>query len=602
MSYVLADEIVYPRATEAARNPASAPPVDSGDTLVPQNLYSIDPNAAVRGGLPDAGIAPSKGEKFKEMVRQVFEASPVGIPGFAEGAIPRYFGQVIAEDFARRTGSLKLSPDEANRRFPGLPKPFTEPVYPEVAELIHKENRRKQYNQAWIDRGPEMLGGYDRLAAGLAGGLDPLNVLMGGAIGGVMKSAGLAESLATVYGSNLIGNVAGQVPNYLQSQLERQQTNLGEELKGAAIGAVGGTAFHYAVVKPAIAFFERTSAKLKAKGVSDAIAQHESGATVDVSHVVESQAAREAGLTQPRVVGGVRIPDQVHTFAPLEHPSERLMFAAADPETGASSSMGSPFGEGVALTDKEAQARNAAGTPESHMDGEVKSVQVRPDAKIINLDEPLPDYLLAQAAAELRKAGLEGQISSKELAAAPGKEVLRLLADLPRDVEADAPSATKVMQARAEANGIDGYRWTEMGADGAPSNNRALIFDHTKAEVVGSQVADKAKVPQMTPEQSKAAAEQAIAPERQRLVSDDATAQVMEAAKRIETEEKSTERFRQEEMQARAAIERRLKEAPGPAAEEARKALEAIQRDHLVDRQMAEGFDVVSDCLGGNLL
>lgn len=521
------------------------------------------------------------------MFRQVLEAGPFGVVGFAEGSIPRMVGDAMTTAMEASSGAAKISPEEANRRYPGLPVPFKEPVYPEQAALISAENDRKKRNQAWIDRGPQ-TGWGTNLLVGLGGGIDPGNILAGIGVGAGFKVAGIAENLLSVYGQNLLGNALGQVPGYIQSGRERQVQDLGSEIFNAATGAVLGTGLHFAI-KSGLEFFERTPKSVKERALKAALIQHENGKKIDVSPAVGAHLGREGGAVAPGAI-------DPYKFRELGHPSENQFFQPLDADTGANPTMGQGWGDGAYYTDSPAVARNTSGTPESAMDGHVNKVEIPKAAFFADLDAPLPEPLLKKLISVLSKAGVKDVPTLEQLADVPGKSALDLLRGI--DGPEGGKTPLEAFNSEVKKDGYDGYRYTADGLNGQP-NNRVMMFDPERAKVVETLQADKSKVPAMSAEQAKAASEASDGPGQTRLIGDDAAAKVGEAIKTLETAQESQARFKMEETEARARLEKAVAESPDS---DLREKIDQVDRQYEADKREADAARALAECLSGRLL
>ena len=84
------------------------------------------------------GIKINRWDQFVESLRGASRESPVGfgLLDDSEGYLLRWKVQHDLEQELEEARAEKISAEEANSRWPGLPKPFSEPIYPRLAQLI----------------------------------------------------------------------------------------------------------------------------------------------------------------------------------------------------------------------------------------------------------------------------------------------------------------------------------------------------------------------------------------------------------------------------------------------------------------------------------
>lgn len=298
--------------------------------------------------------APSTWDVFTHRLELAAMDSGFGIPGVAKGPLVREIEQSMIggqpSAFALAKGGVdewydgakktKISPDEANQQYPGLEKPFTEPVYQETADLISRTQKKRQELQDWIAGAPELGMGLDAAIGGMAGALGGLpgglpGVVMGGVMGagfgaafggegvaagaanpislGLGAAAGLASTPSkTLYGlinrfmQNLAVN-AGTIAADIPQLNKEKEVSLKDEATGAVVSALGGTAAHGAL---------EFGLSRMARRVQTAIAQHESGANVDMSVVPQDDSAPMAASDAKAATDRVLSPENRRTYEP----------------------------------------------------------------------------------------------------------------------------------------------------------------------------------------------------------------------------------------------------------------------------------------------
>lgn len=584
-------------------------PLPTGPGGVPLVNPQTDINAESVGQL-GAGIRPSSWQKFWSQAELNLLDAPFGLTN--EGAIPRAIQQSIAGADAGASGSLKISAEEANRLHPGLPEPFNEPVYPEVAKLVSDANDRRQRLQSWVNRGPE-TGTLFGLAAGLPVGLDPLNLALASALGGASSALGLVKNIRTlrglglVFGENLAANILGEVPSHLQRPRENQPNPpILESGIGAVVGAVMGTGIHAGLeltfTRAEMSAKETPKPVLK-QNLETAAKLHESGAKIDMTPAVVVQTARELGHVAP----GIENP---YIFQKLTHPSDVHYYVPIDPETG-HFTINETEGGAIAGVDNRAVANNIAGIPESDGNGRVIRAELSKDAN------------LADGAASIRSLFPEGITRNealdkiKNIIGADERRWSNYADDLKKlwkgqasigdlfDYFKNAPLSRitpfndiplNEFKALIDGLGYDGLRY--FGTNGAEAiDNRVLVFNHDKLTPVEVTAADKAAVPQMTEAEAVALSESAHAPENQRFHDPELKKQV-ETPPPLPKEmdiPQLDDAIVQAEQNALADLKERAKESP-----ELAKEITLIYESHAIEQYGIEAVKNFAKCLSGN--
>jgi hypothetical protein len=586
------------------------------------------PNVAPRGGVlstnlgeSDAGIQPNTSEKLGAAFKQLSETSPVGIPftdAEAPGSWVRHFAEKGIEQDLAASGQQKISPEEANRRYPGLPNPFIEAVYPEIADLRFSEAQRRKHLQDWIDRGPNTgfaeralgaaaggitglvaggpIGGAVGVGLGAVGGLgtfsalDPANALAMVATGGLSKFLKIPANFYTSLGENMVANLATELPSYYQRRAELQDVSLKETLANAGAGAVLGVGLH-AAIGAAAERFKLLPESVREKILRQGIAQHEEGQKVDLTGTVAAQAVRESGAIEP---GSGQ---SSYVYRQLAHPSEAAHYRVYGAENDLPVALGPDFGvPGIHAVDNAVVANNIAAPTESQFEGKIQAVHVDPEAKVINLEEPLPKPLVAKAFEELKKAGMEeSQISKDQLSSMTGKEVVTLLGSLEKP--ADAPSAMQALTEEAKSQGFDGYRYAQTQA-GQPVDNRLFMFNEGKATPGETMTANSQVTPNTAIEERALREKQAQEPTSQADYSPDTEKLVQEqTARRPVTPEEIDPIIQAQRQQADATMKALVEEDPS-----IQDVIQENRRLDANDKQEAQALSDLINCASKDIV
>lgn len=460
------------------------------------------------------GIQPDKWQKFwTDVAAKAIDAPTL----LGQGAGVRYLEQNQLNANLQAAGRTRLTPEQANQSFPGLPKPFSEPVYPEVAKLIWDLNEKRKHLDTWKSRGPEL--GYDLplvgntaefAASAITLGLDPLNIVVGGLLGAGTRALGLAgvsrgvtaRGLTQVYAENFAGNVIGDLPRALQARREQQQdVTLEEIVRGAAAGAVVGTGIHVLLARATRESARSVETKAPeeiVQNTKNVINQMEHGAAVDVRMMTEVNIAREAGLARPGV-------QDLYSYRELSHPSEVHYYTTGDNQGGL-------YG-----VDNPQHASNRAASPESAAKGEVIQFSVDPSAQFVSGDASL-NSLFGESVTPKEVLG--------KIKTALGDELFAQHESIfEQAVETDAPLSTVYNTLSEQGIPVDGLAKTlnSLGYDGvsftgkmadSAIDNRVWVFNTDNARIIDVTPGDSRAVPELSSEQQQRLQDDVTSPER----------------------------------------------------------------------------------------
>lgn len=163
-------------------------------------------------------------------------------------------------------GAKPLDPDEANARYPGMPKPFREPIDPYVAQMLNDQNETKRSLENKIMAGPDDNWTKTKMfGAGVVAHLmDPLEfgagAVTGWGVGGVLAKTAMGARLAEAgaagkvafsavesLGGNVAQNVAQEGVIAANAAQEQQDYDIHDGISNALIGAAFGTMFHMGI-------------------------------------------------------------------------------------------------------------------------------------------------------------------------------------------------------------------------------------------------------------------------------------------------------------------------------------------------------------------
>lgn len=280
----------------------------------------------------------------------------------------------------RLQNNPKISAEEANKRFPGMPEPFTGEVDPAIAEIAYGHFKRRQAFEVWKSRAGELPVGFD-LAAGVAGSVvDPLNLALGSVVGKGMTALGLKQGFAAVVSENILQSAASESLIRSRRADEQQPLSLEESAMNVVAGTLGGVGLHYGIQGAIHGARAAVIRLIKAK---------ENGQRLPV----------EKALDPPTSNRAVSEADAGYSHVPVAHPSEREFFVSVSPNEGVPVSGLDSYG-GLTAVDSPTHARlQAAGEDGVH--GAVQRVVVDKDAKFLDLDAPVTDEVVSRVAKAL---------------------------------------------------------------------------------------------------------------------------------------------------------------------------------------------------------
>lgn len=450
--------------TQPAVNTGTQPVEAFPPPQTPMNTRSED----FASGQMEGEIVPSKWDAFVTKLKESSASAPVGFMTDEPGALIRMSVQNQTEQENQSRGINKIKPEEANKRYPGMPVPFTEPVDPYVAELQYNDFKHREYLSNWAGRAAGMPRGTD-FAAGVIGGFaDPLYMGLGLATGGAATALGVKQTVRNVFLQNLGINVAAGIPTFIQEQRERQDVTLGGAAQQAVEGAVGGTIFHYAAqglahaLKMGIDWARGTPIDVQEQTFKRVVAQHEQGAKVDAkTGVFEDQMRRSGQMadgTNPHVYATEQLPENTHYVGMRADGT----FVTTNPN----------LGPGIQTSDHGQMINNMASDGKGG--GMVGRLKMPEDLKLFDLEQPA----VAEHGAENSLLKAIEEKTGIKLEPKEGESVKDVLDRMHSQVT--DPNAWHEMMGEvnklAESQGFKGYEFTGRDAAGNPTDDRTHLF------------------------------------------------------------------------------------------------------------------------------
>jgi hypothetical protein len=415
-------------------------------------------------------------------------ASPWG------GALER-----MLQDDAARTGK-QLSPDQANKLYPGRPVPYTTPVDQGVALMEYNDRQKQQQMAEWAAQRPQTaMGQVVSTASGFVGGLtDPLNFAIGAMSGGVgelvtPEAAPLAVKALTHYLANLGGfSTTDAFQNFLENKMGAKQKQLPEIIGENAVPAAVMTGIGMGLGALARRFgnegggtSEIDSAGIK-KTVSALEQDQRAPQLEDMRSVVGE---RRAGVTQPDP-GGEKIKPTLLTSPMHETPQ----FVAAHGD-GTTLVHEHGLGPGIQVTDSHDVANNGV-SRSLDVPGQIGETKLPEGSKLLNIDKSAAeDYHSKDSFLKQIEEKTGVPLDSFAKNGESLKEVITSLGDwaghefesgkaVPEDV-------LKQIQQLAKEQGFNGYEFQ----NDAGTSRIAHVFDSTGMDVSNVHASDPNKTP-----------------------------------------------------------------------------------------------------------
>lgn len=513
-------------------------------------------------------------------------------------------------EFGAQPGE-KLKPEELNAKFPGLEKPFTEPMNLQTAQYIAKEQDRKRKLQETIQKGPDnfFYGVAKFGAAVLPHALDPLenaaSLIAGGIVGNVAqkfssvaRAAALLNKLpktkALIAGvsEGAIGNVLTEPLVYEANQAQQMDYTLKDSAANVGLGAVAFPAVRFAFGS-GIDLIHRMGKRAEEVTYRSAVSQFLNDQKVDIQPLIRDAALETRGeIPAGKAIAGMTS----YEYRPVIRPEdlkERSFFAASPEPARAFSDakttvIEEDFGEGIYLTDNPAVANAHSARKMADVEGSVHELDIS-QAKLLDLDQPLPQDFLSRLSTEDRKL-LPENVTGRQLL----NETLQGIR-----AEKLPEEALPAIHQMIKDAGYDGLRYEGGKFAGVenPPHNVVMLFDGTKAQEKSAFRPDSSAVPAATRAEAQALAEQKASFRNDALFDETAHRELHETFTSPELEQKLTdiEARETETLELMATLE-----SQGLLTPEESKLLEKLKTAAQEAEQDAQAFKFAAACLQRN--
>lgn len=454
------------------RSPAAAPQAapQALSLATPTDQPSNETPEDYSNGVAASGIKADRWEQLGAFVRGASDKSAVGIPGLGDGGWAVRKANEWIQDKVWDSDTPKMTPEQANKAFPGMPEPFNEPIDPGVARMQYDHFNHTRQMENWAATGGPAP--VTQFAAGIGVGfVDPANILLGIATGGVATLAGASGSVRNVLLQNLAINAGLSAGGYAAEKSEHLAPSAMEAATGAVEGALGGTAFHFALsglngaLRSGVDALRGTPAEVREANVRGVIAQIDAGARPNIEAGSMETAARARGD-----ISGERSPLR---FTPAEHPSDVPMYGAREAEGKAISSTQLELGKGLTLTQDGNRASNMVVNNETGEHGSIGQYNLPKDSKFVDLEQSARSPEAEKFLADVEKI-TGGKIEPGE--ADTLKDVLSQVDELASRGGAPADSLDRIQEA-AKADGYAGYTFKAGEEVGAQNIDHVHLFD-----------------------------------------------------------------------------------------------------------------------------
>lgn len=418
---------------------------------------------------------------------------------------------IISRKDDDRSDPVKLDPNALNKKYPGLPMPFAEPMSDTAAKGIYEKHQEKSRIEEVISRGPHgfMLGAYGFGAGMAAGIIDPVNLAGGLAVNEALSGVKAASKLGQ-FGKHAVAGTLGNLPGEAVSAYNKtdagEEYSLGEGLKGAVEGGVGFAVLGVAggalkrALKPSVSKFLSRIGNGKAEAMvhETAIHQAEAGQVVNVEPIAKSLAV-EAQAKAPKDFKEKNPTFQDYEYRPLVktegteffHGTER---AGEDFKNAKKQIIENEYGtKGVYLTDSNVAANGHAARSINETVGQVYSVELKGEPSLLRMEEKAPPAVQEILKEHVREA--YGEETDAKVAEQSVKQTMDDIRALSDDTALDEHVLDQINE-KLQAAGYDGLHHEGgnfMGSDG-PKHNIVMLFDHAETGDAGGKIVEKAKI------------------------------------------------------------------------------------------------------------
>lgn len=421
--------------------------------------------------------------------------------------------RAVAVHGAEQQGATKLSPEEANSRYPGMPTPFREHVSPYVAQMLFDREQEQQNLARKVQNGPQDAWNKTKyFGAGIvAHMMDPIEfgvgAVSGWAVGGAMartawgaRTAALAEtSFKARTALNMVEAVAGNtIENTLQeaATLGVQQEMEGikydpvQGMQNIAVGTFFGSVLGMGIKEGSFRlsrFLKNTSPEADLAIVRSTVGQYEEGIRPDTQPLLKAL-AQETNISPKDFPGKF---DYGYEKLTKETAAGRKFYVSSNAADGFNPDsvrlVGEEHGIGVQMTDNPGVANAASARAFSDARGVVYEVEAK-DLNPLDLNGQVPENLMPAF-----KKALEGLVddSDEKLFARPGRDLMEALYAAVDDGDAE-PARIMALQQELQEQGFNSFvqDGTKVGGFDHGPHNVVTVFDQNLLKENGFYDAD----------------------------------------------------------------------------------------------------------------
>lgn len=392
----------------------------------------------------------------------------------------------------------QLSPDQANKLYPGRPVPYTTPVDQGTALMEYNDRQKQQDIADWAGQRPvTTMGRIASTASGFVGGLtDPLNFAIGALSGSAAElvapeAAPLAVKAITHYLANLGGFTATDaLQNLLEHQMGAKQKQFPEIIGENAVPAAIMTGVGMGLGALVRRFSNEGGGTSEAdiRNIKENIAALEDNRRPPDPPTAGAIAERKAGVQVDP--GGEKIKPTLLTSPMHETP----LYAAAHSD-------GTPLvhehglGPGVQFTDQHDVANNGV-SRSTETPGQIGETKLPEGSKLLDIDKSAAEDYAAKDSflkqvEEKTGIPLDHVTKSGETV----KEVITNLGDWAGadigDGKTIPENILKQIQEIAKEQGFSGYQF--MNEEG--NARQAHVFDTSTMQISKAYPANPATTP-----------------------------------------------------------------------------------------------------------
>jgi hypothetical protein len=400
---------------------------------------------------------------------------------------------------AENQGGTKLSPEEANARYPGMPVPFREPTNPYVAQLLYDREQERQELARKVTLGPQDTWQQTKnFGVGLAAHMtDPIEfgagAVIGWGVGGALVRTAWGARLAAAGESsflartalntieagsgNLVQNVAQEIGVKEIGDMEGIKYDPVEGMKGLALSTFFGTALGVGIKEGSFRmgrYLRNTSPEADLAVLRSQMGEYNEGLKPNVAPLTEAL-AKETDVGPKDFPGKFNYAYEKITPETIKDRRFFLPNTTGDVLTADSvRPITDTVGEGAHLTDSPGVANAAASR--SMSDAPAHVVEIDPaNIRPLDLDARLPDDVRESFAEVLHKIVSD---YDKAMDKHSGLDIMNAIHQAVDN--GDLPASTiKDLQAELKAKGYNAFLTdgSRVGDNPHSPHNLLTLFD-----------------------------------------------------------------------------------------------------------------------------